>query len=72
MPITNTDLDKRLSLQEQELTHIRTDISDIKKDMKEHREESKKNTDKLTSKMDMLIWAIVIGMAGIVVKIIFF
>lgn len=72
MPITNTDLDKRLSLQEQELTHIRSDINDIKKDMKEHREESKKNTDKLTGKMDMLIWAIVVGMAGIIVKIVFF
>ena len=72
MTITNTDLDKRLSLQEQELTHIRSDIQDIKTDMKEHREESKKNTDKLTNRMDMLIWAIVIGMAGIVVKTVFF
>lgn len=70
--ITNTDLDKRLSLQEQEMKHIRADVSEIKEQMKEHTDTSKKSSDKLSAKMDMIIWAMVIGLAGIVVKMVFF
>jgi type VI protein secretion system component VasK len=67
-----TEIDKRLSLQEQEVKYIREDISEVKNDMKEHIQMSKSSNDKLHTKMDMIIWAMVIGMAGIMMKLIFF
>lgn len=67
-----TDLDKRLSLQEQEIKYIRDDVCEVKDAMKQHMDDSKKSSDKLHTKMDMVIWAMVIGLAGIITKIVFF
>ena len=72
MPITNTDLDKRLSLQEQEIKYVREDVTELKVSMKEHMDKSEVSNNKLHSKLDMMIWTALVALAGFVVKIVFF
>lgn len=68
---TNADLDKRLSIQETKLDAVSHSVEEIKRDMKEHRNESSKNNDKLANRFDRLLWAVVVGMTGIIIKLLF-
>ena len=68
---TNADLDKRLAVQETKLDTVINSVDELKCDMKDHREESQKNTDKLANKFDRLLWAVVVGITGILIKLLF-
>ena len=66
---TELQLHTRTSVLEEKIETIKEDVSDIKIEMRDHRNESARNINKLSAKIDYLIWAIILGMAGIVAKV---
>lgn len=66
---TELQLHTRTSVLEEKIETIKEDVCEIKNEMKDHRQESSRNISKLSAKIDYLIWAIILGMAGIVAKV---
>lgn len=74
------ELDKRLALTEQKLdliinnhlAHLADDITEIRHSLEAHRIESKKTHEQMVTKFDRLLWAVLVGMTGIVIKVFIF
>ena len=73
--MTKGDLDVRMAVVEEKVDAISKDVSEVKDAMKEHRGESLSNMSRLHTKVDGLIWAIVlllIGITGVLIKAVLF
>jgi hypothetical protein len=67
-----TDIDKRLSIQEEKVDCIAKSVEEVKQDMKKHLDISNTNDEKLNTKLDKILWAMLAGLATIIIKLMFF
>jgi hypothetical protein len=66
--MTIANLDKRLALTEQKLDTVIDDIAEIKSDMKQHIDSTTSATEKIRSRIDYIIWSILVGSIAIIVN----
>lgn len=67
-----TNNSERLAVLETKVDVLGSDICEIKTDMKEHMIASQKNTDKISARIDYILWALLVGCVAILAKMVFF
>jgi hypothetical protein len=67
-----TNNNERLAIVETKVDALVEDVAEIKKDMKSHLEQSQKYNDKITDRINMILWAILVGACSILAKMVFF
>lgn len=63
---------ERIAVLETKVDVISGDICEIKADMKSHLEQSQKYNDKITGRIDMMLWTVLVGAVALVIKLVLF
>jgi hypothetical protein len=63
---------ERLAIVETKVDSLVEDVAEIKTDMKAHLDQSQKYNDKITGRIDMMLWAVLVGAIGLIIKLVLF
>jgi len=66
------ETNERLAIVETKVDVLVDDVCEIKKDMKSHLEQSQKYNDKITDRINMILWSVLTGSVGIIATHILF
>lgn len=63
---------ERLAVVETKVDSLVEDVAEIKTDMKAHLDTSQKYNDKITGRIDMILWTVLVGAVALIVKLVLF
>lgn len=66
------ETNERLAVVETKVDALVDDVCEIKKDMKAHLDQSQKSNEKITDRINMILWSVLIGSVGIIISHIVF